>query len=592
MAQKITPVHVTDAVQMILDSGVDSEQPFFIFDADSACLKARELAATCKKYFTHVDIAVSLKSCSLGLFCKLMAEEGFSAEACSSDEIHLAIAAGFPSERIILDGPLKLSSELAFAINKGILIQVDSLEELVRLENIAAQQGHRCGIGLRLSHYYDEENRSRFGITEEEYLKDIYPRLSASRHLYLAGFHLHVGSNLSEPDKITNNLNEWLPFLLRHMPEEGHLDLGSGFPADSFSSNAGKETPHPESFFSAIHDLLNLHTKETYKKWKIIFEPGRYLSEDSGYLCGSVFGSKWRYGAEVIQTNLGINWIPSIHNWHHSLTVLNDGDGHDDEHPQIVAGYNCFENDCLFPRGHHGFMQGKHFLIRGCGSYDLQTGNEWTRRKPVVYALLNGSVVVARSQSSKLASVSNDLLHRGEIIPIHKNLKLVTPSRHYASALYQVINENRDYFSQYMAWPRYVTAENDTATFLDECLLSHQKNEGKTYVILSADTPVGLLSFNSIDASNKTAYIGYWLGMNAQGKGIMTCALNALVEHYFSEGKIKRFVIKCATGNKASNNVAKRCGFQFEGVLRKAEIINGESHDQNIYSWIGPLVEK
>ncbi|HFS2635765.1 TPA: 50S ribosomal protein L7/L12-serine acetyltransferase, partial [Escherichia coli] len=46
----------------------------------------------------------------------------------------------------------------------------------------------------------------------------------------------------------------------------------------------------------------------------------------------------------------------------------------------------------------------------------------------------------------------------------------------------------------------------------------------------------------------------------------------------------KRFVIKCIVDNKKSNATALRCGFTLEGVLQKAEILNGVSYDQNIYS--------
>ncbi|MCZ2328304.1 GNAT family N-acetyltransferase [Bartonella sp. F02] len=137
-----------------------------------------------------------------------------------------------------------------------------------------------------------------------------------------------------------------------------------------------------------------------------------------------------------------------------------------------------------------------------------------------------------------------------------------------------------------MMWPRFVNHEDNTASFLGSCLLAHQKNEGKTYVILFNDDPVGLLSFNSIDSRNKVGYIGYWLDSRAQGNGIMTRAIKALVECYSSCGVIHHFVIKCSTFNQKSNAVARRFGFMYEGTLRQAEYLNGVFHDQNIYSWI------
>ncbi|WP_336288278.1 GNAT family N-acetyltransferase [Bartonella sp. CB60] len=112
--------------------------------------------------------------------------------------------------------------------------------------------------------------------------------------------------------------------------------------------------------------------------------------------------------------------------------------------------------------------------------------------------------------------------------------------------------------------------------------------ELSTYVILFNNNPVGLLSFNSIDKGNKTAYIGYWLDIRAQGKGIIRRAIKTLIDYYASHCIIKRFVIKCFTVNQKSNKVAQHCGFIYEGTLRKAEYLNGIFHDQNIYSWISP----
>lgn len=173
-----------------------------------------------------------------------------------------------------------------------------------------------------------------------------------------------------------------------------------------------------------------------------------------------------------------------------------------------------------------------------------------------------------------------------EHIDVDKHICLKSPIREYSSALYNIINVNRDYFSQFMVWPKYVAHETDTANFLDNCLAEHQENLSKTYVILLDDNPVGLLSFNHIDGVNKTAYIGYWLDNQVQGKGIMTKAVNALTKYYAENRIIKRFVIKCSVHNSRSNQVAKRCGFSYEGTLKQAEYLNGIYHDQHIYGLI------
>ena len=79
---------------------------------------------------------------------------------------------------------------------------------------------------------------------------------------------------------------------------------------------------------------------------------------------------------------------------------------------------------------------------------------------------------------------------------------------------------------------------------------------------------------------------GYWLDKDVLGQGIISRAIQAVVEKYVREGTVRRFVIKCIVSNSASNQVALRNGFTLEGRLKQAEYLNGEFHDQNIYGQI------
>ncbi|MBW7984680.1 50S ribosomal protein L7/L12-serine acetyltransferase [Enterobacillus tribolii] len=171
-------------------------------------------------------------------------------------------------------------------------------------------------------------------------------------------------------------------------------------------------------------------------------------------------------------------------------------------------------------------------------------------------------------------------------LTVSEKISLSLPYQQYAEALYDVIDRNRAYLSQYMSWPSAVLCPADTMSFLADSYLAYREDRGKTYIILYGGEPVGVLSFNEIDLLNKTATVGYWLDRDMQKKGIISCALKCLTERYAQSGMIRRFVIKCITTNQDSNAVAKRAGFQHEGVLKSAEYINGVYHDQNLYALI------
>ncbi|HCQ2718240.1 TPA: GNAT family N-acetyltransferase, partial [Escherichia coli] len=145
--------------------------------------------------------------------------------------------------------------------------------------------------------------------------------------------------------------------------------------------------------------------------------------------------------------------------------------------------------------------------------------------------------------------------------------------------LYLLINQNKINFIKSMAWPAFVNNISDSVSFIEQSMIDNQNEKALILFIKYKTKIAGVVSFNIIDHANKTAYIGYWLGANFQGKGIVTNAINKLIQEYGDSGVIKRFVIKCIVDNKKSNATALRCGFTLEGVLQKAEILNGVSYD-------------
>lgn len=173
-----------------------------------------------------------------------------------------------------------------------------------------------------------------------------------------------------------------------------------------------------------------------------------------------------------------------------------------------------------------------------------------------------------------------------EIIPISDTISLHSADVKFAQALYQLIIDNKPGLQESMDWPRSVQSVEDTRRTLLANSLLHHRNYSKMFIITCQQQPIGVFSFNLIEPANKTAYIGYWLSRENQGKGIISAVLNTVIDYYTRQGMIRRFVIKCITTNLASNRVALRNGFSLEGCLRQAEYLNGEYYDQNIYAKI------
>ena len=63
----------------------------------------------------------------------------------------------------------------------------------------------------------------------------------------------------------------------------------------------------------------------------------------------------------------------------------------------------------------------------------------------------------------------------------------------------------------------------------------------------------------------------------------MTDAVRALVSYGFGTLRLHRVFLKIATGNAASEGVARRLGATLEGVERESMLLNGECVDMGVW---------
>ena len=93
-----------------------------------------------------------------------------------------------------------------------------------------------------------------------------------------------------------------------------------------------------------------------------------------------------------------------------------------------------------------------------------------------------------------------------------------------------------------------------------------------------------MIGTKRIDWLNGRVELGYWIGSAHQGKGIMTDACRAVIDHLFRELRLHRIEIQCATGNARSAAIPRRLGFSLEGTRREAELVNGQFYDLLLFS--------
>ncbi len=123
----------------------------------------------------------------------------------------------------------------------------------------------------------------------------------------------------------------------------------------------------------------------------------------------------------------------------------------------------------------------------------------------------------------------------------------------------------------------------DCLAFIDLCLQGAQRRQSLNLGIFNQDKLIGCVNYNFIDWQNGSTSIGYWLDPDYQGKGVMTAAVQVLIDYAFYTLQLNRIEIRAATHNKKSRAIPERLRFQKEGIIRQGEWLYDHYEDLVVY---------
>ena len=109
-----------------------------------------------------------------------------------------------------------------------------------------------------------------------------------------------------------------------------------------------------------------------------------------------------------------------------------------------------------------------------------------------------------------------------------------------------------------------------------------KKRSDLHFAIVINDEAGGSIGLNKIEG-HKTE-IGYWLGRNYWGKGIMSEAVAMLTKFAFNKLKLRRLSASVFEHNSASAKVLEKNGYKQEGFLRKYHLKDGKFHNAKLYA--------
>jgi diaminopimelate decarboxylase len=248
--------------------------PLFVYDEDHLRARCREAVAA---FGDGVSYATKAFLCLA--MARLVHEEGMHLDVATGGELHVALAAGVPPDRLVLHGNNKSDAELRRAREIGVgRMVVDSFDELDRLDRLHAADGRVPRVLVRATpgveaHTHEfvrtgqVDSKFGFGVASGDLAKAV-ERASGSPAVELVGIHAHIGSQVFVADFFHQAIDVIAPWVRDlDLPE---LSIGGGL---GVAYVVGEEAPSITEWGRTVIDACRhagIHSR-------VMAEPGRAI---------------------------------------------------------------------------------------------------------------------------------------------------------------------------------------------------------------------------------------------------------------------------------------------------------------------------
>ena len=385
----------------------DYGSPLYVYSGDILRARCRELLAA---FCGRIKPSFSIKANSNLSLLKIVREEGILADAMSPGEIFLLEKAGFKHSEIFYIGNNVSAEEMQYAIDRDILVSVDSLSQLERFGTIS--RGGRVAVrfnpGLGAGHcekVVTGGHHTKFGIQAE-----FWPQVRELLDKYdlkLSGVNQHIGSLFLEPDSYVQAAENLLGLVLEHFPGLDFIDFGGGF---GVPYRPTEQRLDLAKLYSLLKPALDAFTV-SYDNKEIHFkcEPGRYIAAECGLLLGTVQSCKDNYGERYIGSDIGFNVLmrPVMYDSYHEITLLAEGSRSGGK--AQVVGNICESGDVLGrERELAGALPGDIIAVSNAGAYGYSMATNYNCRLRPAEVLLTDSGAKLIRRADKLEDLLNN----------------------------------------------------------------------------------------------------------------------------------------------------------------------------------------
>lgn len=263
--------------------------PFYAYDKQAIRQRISQLRDQLpRKIHLHYAIKANPFPPVVNLLASLL--DGL--DIASAGELKLALDSGMPPGNISFAGPGKTDEELRVAVEAGVTLNVESINELHRIVRTGEASGTRPRVALRVNPDFELKSSGMqmgggarpFGIDSEK-IPDVLCQLK-SMDLEFRGLHIFSGSQNLRPERLIEAQNATFELAYRIARQVDMdlrtLNIGGGFGIPYFPGELPLDvTPIMQNLHQQMHIC-----HERLGPVKIILELGRYLVGEAGvYIC-------------------------------------------------------------------------------------------------------------------------------------------------------------------------------------------------------------------------------------------------------------------------------------------------------------------
>ena len=322
----------------------------------------------------------------------VLARLGAGFDIVSRGELERVLAAGGKADKIVFSGVGKTREDMRRALEIGVhCFNVESTDELERLQVVAAEMGVRAPISLRVNPDVDagthpyistglKENKFGIAIADAE---DVYIRAAQLPNLEVLGVDCHIGSQLTSLPPFLDALDRLLA-LIDRLGECGiylhHIDLGGGVGV----RYRDEEPPLVADYVKAVRE------RTEGRDLKLIFEPGRYIVANAGVLLTQVEYLKHTEHKDFAIVDAAMNDLirPALYQAWMDVTAVTPRAS--DARAYDIVGPICETGDFLAKDRQLALEEGDLLAVHSAGAYGFVMSSNYNTRGRTAEVLVDG----------------------------------------------------------------------------------------------------------------------------------------------------------------------------------------------------------